>query len=114
MKTFLLLTTLSLSTTTFASSQLCSFDDIQTLQAAQGPQSARVSEFLSLESPNFRCTLSVEHFVFPEDCGRFTFSEKTFVVINGAKKLKAVVRDGGISCTSEVRVELVKARFSKI
>jgi hypothetical protein len=113
MKTLLLSSLAVLSFSALAQTRECSIQDIQKLNNASGNKSAAVQELLSLETPNFSCLVTPKNFMFPQDCGRFVFTELRYEVVVGASKMIAVVQDGKISCTAARKTTLKSVSISE-
>lgn len=112
---YVLLALALVSSAAFASEEqtVCNQRHLQILDRAEGPKKKQVQELLMLETPNFSCEVTTKRFMFPMDCGRFTFTEYHYDITVADKILKAVVRDGRISCTGMTKTELSKVSIKK-
>lgn len=108
MKNLALLFLCLFATMSFAQAEICTPEQFNILNKAEGPDSERLRSILMLETPNFKCEVTTTHFAFPDDCGRFTYVKLDYKVQVGATKIKAVVHDGSISCRRFKKSELVK------
>lgn len=101
-----------LSTVAFAETEKCTAEHFQILEKAQGPGSENLSSIMMHESPNFSCEVTSKYYAFPADCGRFTYIGYEYNITVAANTIKAVVRDGSISCVGTKKTVLVKAEIS--